>query len=76
VKAVNRGVANARDWKPEENLPLAVDALRAAQRVLITMHRGPDGDALGSALALASALRDLGREVTVSAAALPESSTE
>src|SRR5437868_14680264 len=29
------------------------------------MHRGPDGDALGSALALASALRELGREVTV-----------
>ncbi|TMA42492.1 MAG: bifunctional oligoribonuclease/PAP phosphatase NrnA [Deltaproteobacteria bacterium] len=65
MKAINRGVANARDWKPEENLPLAVDALRAARTVLITMHRGPDGDALGSALALASALRDLGREVTV-----------
>ena len=65
MKAVNRGVANARDWKPEENLPLAVDALRAARTVLITMHRGPYGDALGSALALASALRDLGREVTV-----------
>jgi bifunctional oligoribonuclease and PAP phosphatase NrnA len=65
VKAVNKGVADARDWKPAENLPLAVDALRSAQRVLITMHRGPDGDALGSALALACALRDLGREVTV-----------
>ncbi len=65
MKAVNRGVANARDWKPAENLPLAVAALRPAGRVLITMHRGPDGDALGSALALACALRDLGREVTV-----------
>src|SRR2546422_6323014 len=65
VKAVNRGVANPRDWKPAENLPLAVDALRSARRVLITMHRGPDGDALGSALALASALRDLGRDVIV-----------
>jgi phosphoesterase RecJ-like protein len=65
MKAINRGVENARDWKPAENLPLAVDALRSANRILITMHRGPDGDALGSALALACALRDLGREVTV-----------
>ena len=65
MKASNKGVANARDWKPAENLPLAVAALQSARRVLITMHRGPDGDALGSALALACALRDLGRDVTV-----------
>ena len=65
MKAINKGVDNPRDWKPAENLPLAIDALRSAQRVLITMHRGPDGDALGSALALACALRDLGRQVTV-----------
>jgi phosphoesterase RecJ-like protein len=65
VKAINKGVANARDWKPAENLPRAIEALRAARRVLITMHRGPDGDALGSALALACALREMGREVTV-----------
>jgi phosphoesterase RecJ-like protein len=65
VTAINTGVTNARDWKPQENLPLAVAALQAARRVLITMHRGPDGDALGSALALACTLRDLGREVTV-----------
>ena len=65
MKAINKGVANARDWKPQENLPLAVAALQSARKVLITMHRGPDGDALGSALALACALRDLGREVTV-----------
>ncbi|HET9754302.1 MAG TPA: hypothetical protein VFP52_15125, partial [Myxococcales bacterium] len=65
MKAINRFVANARDWRPAENLPLAVEALRPARRVLLTMHRGPDGDALGSALALACALRDLGREVTV-----------
>jgi phosphoesterase RecJ-like protein len=65
MKAINKGVANARDWKPEENLPRAVETLRGARRVLITMHRGPDGDALGSALALACALREMGREVTV-----------
>src|SRR5207248_4391586 len=65
LKARNRGVENARNWKPAENLPLAVEALRGAERVLLTMHRGPDGDALGSALALACALREMGREVVV-----------
>jgi phosphoesterase RecJ-like protein len=65
VKAINKGVTGAREWKPEENLPLAVEALRRASRILVTMHRGPDGDALGSALALACALREMGREVTV-----------
>jgi phosphoesterase RecJ-like protein len=65
MKAVNRGISNARDWKPAENLPRVVDALRSARRVLLTMHRGPDGDALGSALALAVALGEMGREVVV-----------
>jgi bifunctional oligoribonuclease and PAP phosphatase NrnA len=65
VKAINQGVAGARDWRPAENLPCAVEALRDARRILLTMHRGPDGDALGSALALACALRELGREVVV-----------
>ncbi len=65
MKAINVGVKNARDWRPEENLPLVIDALKGARRVLCTMHRHPDGDALGSALALAAALRELGREVVV-----------
>jgi phosphoesterase RecJ-like protein len=65
VKAINKGVLNAPEWRPAENLPRVIEALRHARRVLITMHRGPDGDALGSALALACALRELGREVTV-----------
>jgi len=64
VKAINKGVTG-REWKPAENLPRAIDALRSAKRVLLTMHRGPDGDALGSALALACALREMGREVAV-----------
>ena len=65
MKAINKGVANPPDWKPSENLPRAIDALRGARSVLCTMHRGPDGDALGSALALACALREMGRQVTV-----------
>jgi phosphoesterase RecJ-like protein len=64
VKARNQ-LAPKVEWRPEDNLPRAVEALRSAKKVLITMHRGPDGDALGSALALACALREMGREVTV-----------
>lgn len=65
MKAANIGVANARDWRPEENLPRVVAVLSRARRVLCTMHTAPDGDALGSTLGLAAALRELGREVTV-----------
>ena len=65
MKAINREVQAPRDWRPHETLPLVVEALRTARRVLLTMHRGPDGDALGSALALACALRESGREVVV-----------
>ena len=65
MKATNRGVHNARDWQPAENLPRAIEALRGARRVLLTMHRGPDGDGLGSTLGLAAALRELGHEATV-----------
>ncbi|MFL5413282.1 MAG: DHH family phosphoesterase [Myxococcales bacterium] len=65
MKARNRGIANPREWSPGENLPRAVAALQSARRVLLTMHRGPDGDALGSALALGAALREMGREVVV-----------
>jgi len=39
---------------PTGNNPaLAVDRLRSARRVLLTSHRNPDGDAIGSELALA-----------------------
>lgn len=45
-----------------------------AQRILIVMHEKPDGDALGSALALRLALKHLGREVTVAAVDAPPES--
>ena len=38
---------------------------QAASRVLITSHLRPDGDAVGSSLALALALLDLGKDVQV-----------
>ena len=40
-------------------------AIRARQRFVITSHARPDGDAIGSALAMAFALRQLGKEARV-----------
>src|SRR4051812_36432636 len=41
------------------------EVLRAHQRIAILSHVRPDGDALGSQLALALSLQQLGKEVTV-----------
>lgn len=41
------------------------DALRGRRRFVVTSHARPDGDAIGSALAMAYALRELGKEVRV-----------
>src|SRR3954465_1058677 len=42
-----------------------VDAVRARRRFVLSSHARPDGDSIGSQLAMAYALRDLGLEVTV-----------
>lgn len=39
--------------------------VQGGRRFLITTHRNPDGDALGSALALAAGLRQLGKRVKI-----------
>jgi phosphoesterase RecJ-like protein len=41
------------------------DHLRGHQRIVVTSHVRPDGDAIGSALALAGALRAIGKEARV-----------
>ncbi|MEI6667127.1 MAG: bifunctional oligoribonuclease/PAP phosphatase NrnA [Acidobacteriota bacterium] len=41
------------------------DQVRRHQRIVVTSHVRPDGDALGSALALASALRAIGKDARV-----------
>jgi phosphoesterase RecJ-like protein len=41
------------------------DAIRQRQRFVITSHVRPDGDAIGSSLAMAFALRALGKDVRV-----------
>jgi phosphoesterase RecJ-like protein len=40
-----------------------VEAIRARQRFVISSHSRPDGDAIGSQLAMAYALRSMGKEV-------------
>lgn len=44
----------------------AVSLLRDAPKVALACHVGPDGDALGSMLALGAALRTLGKDVVAS----------
>ena len=43
----------------------ALDLIADGRRFLVTCHRRPDADALGSALGFAAILRDLGRQVVV-----------
>ena len=50
----------------ESPVPAEVlSALRGAKRVLISSHLRPDGDAMGSCLALAWVLRSMGSEALV-----------
>src|SRR3954468_5185945 len=49
--------------RPE--LDAIADAIRTRQRFIISSHARPDGDSIGSSLALAFALRELGKEAVV-----------
>ena len=44
------------------DLDRAIEELREGERFLLTTHEGPDGDALGSLLALHHTLRQLGKD--------------
>ena len=45
------------------DLDAVVEALRSHDRFLVTTHENPDGDALGSLLAMTLGLRQLGKDV-------------
>src|SRR3982751_5627647 len=49
----------------DEQAKQVADRIRAGRRFLITSHRNPDGDALGSGLALQRLIRQLGKEAKV-----------
>ena len=46
----------------EADLAAVAEALRSNDRFIVTTHENPDGDALGSLLAMTFALRDLGKD--------------
>jgi len=48
-----------------ETIQQIIEVIRCNSSFLITTHEGPDGDAIGSSLALASFLRNTGKDVTV-----------
>lgn len=48
-----------------EPLQQIIDVIRSNTSFLLTTHEGPDGDAVGSSLALASFLRKIGKAVTI-----------
>ncbi len=48
-----------------ETIQQIIEVIRSNSSFLLTTHEGPDGDAIGSSLALASFLRKIGKEVTV-----------
>ena len=48
-----------------ETIQQITEVIRSNSTFLITTHEGPDGDAIGSSLALASFLRAIGKDVTV-----------
>ena len=50
---------------PPPDLDRIRDALLGARSVLLTSHERPDGDSLGSQLALGAALRQLGKQVRI-----------
>ena len=51
--------------QPTSDLQAVADALRANDRFLVVSHENPDGDSLGSLLATALALRQLGKDAVM-----------
>lgn len=69
VTPIDRGQPAAR--LPESTWRAAVQALSGASEITLACHVNPDGDALGSMLALALALDGLGKRVAASWSGAP-----
>jgi phosphoesterase RecJ-like protein len=48
-----------------------IDVIRSGQRFVVASHQRPDGDAIGSAMAMALALRAMGKDAIVVTDAIP-----
>ena len=58
-------LTNTATTNPEAAASEVAGRIRAGSRFLITSHRNPDGDALGSGLALQRLIRQMGKEARV-----------
>lgn len=56
---------SAMSEKPEVSAKAVAERIRSGSRFLITSHRNPDGDAIGSAIALQGILRKLGKTAEI-----------
>ncbi len=56
---------DGRETPMETELARAAEILATADKVMVTCHLGPDGDAVGSMVAMASLLRQRGAQVTL-----------
>jgi bifunctional oligoribonuclease and PAP phosphatase NrnA len=55
-------MSSLQTHETQTELRKIVDALRANERFIVTTHENPDGDALGSLVAMTLALRGLGKD--------------
>src|SRR3990172_7563939 len=62
---MRQGQAVDVDTVLDEEIRRVAKRIRSWRRIIVTSHRDPDGDALGSSLGLAFALRAGGYDVTV-----------
>lgn len=64
----NSSERGERGWVPDEPLAAIVEVLRRGERFLVCSHSRPDGDAVGSMLAMGMVLRQMGKRVDLVAA--------
>lgn len=65
VENGNHGAASgaaAVGWAPEQPMAAILDVIRRGQRFLVCSHSRPDGDAVGSMLAMGILLRQMGKQ--------------
>jgi phosphoesterase RecJ-like protein len=58
-------MSSLQTHETQTELRKIVDALRANERFVVTTHENPDGDALGSLVAVTLALRELGKDAVM-----------
>src|SRR5579862_6741573 len=57
--------SHPRMTQTSSDLQAVVAALRESERLLVVTHENPDGDSLGSLLAMTLALRQLGKDAVM-----------